>query len=105
VPLEVVEGAAADMSIDLAAEWITLQHAAELDQLEDFLSLHTSEQLDELGAELKRPVDHKPKKADKIHLLKLAGQSGKLLPLPKSIKPLPAPEAAAANGKKKGSKK
>jgi ParB/RepB/Spo0J family partition protein len=103
VPLEVVEGAAADMSIDLAGEWITLQHAAELDQLEDFLGLHTSEQLDELGAELKRPVDHKPKKADKIILLKVAGQSGRLLPLPKSIKPLPIAAAAGAK-KKKGAK-
>jgi hypothetical protein len=76
-----------------------LQQAADRTPIETFFELHSSDQLDELGRELKVSVELARKKGAKVLILAASAHAGKLLPLPKSIKPLP--EAAAAGGKKK----
>jgi hypothetical protein len=75
-------------TIDLVIEWLRLQTAGDRSDLLAFFELHDSEQLDRLGKELMRPVDSFPRRETKIAVLMNSAQAGRLLPLPKSIKPL-----------------
>lgn len=71
--------------LDLAAEWIKLQHAADRSELEKFFELHSPEQLDRLGQEFSRPVVQLAGKERKVAALLNSARAGRILPLPKSL--------------------
>jgi ParB/RepB/Spo0J family partition protein len=101
IPLEVIEGAASDLSIDLADAWRKLQHASDQTELETLFELYSTDQLDELAKELGVSLANAGKKSAKVKVFVGSAKAGRLLKMPKSIKPLPTAEPAAAGGKKK----
>jgi ParB/RepB/Spo0J family partition protein len=104
VPFDLVDAIAAELGIDVAAEWLGLQTSGprcDRDRLEQFLVMHNSEQLRAQAEAWKIYIpEGRPKKAAVELILGRATP----LPLPKSVKPL-AKSAAAAAAKKPAAKK
>lgn len=98
---ETVGALAADLGVDVAGAWLWLQAAAVPDRaarqamLQEFLLLHRTDELKDLGAEL--GVHFMAGTTTKEGMIKLI-LSKPRLPVPKSIKPL---KAAKAEGKKR----
>lgn len=88
---EFVDAIAAELEINLADAWRSLQKGDGRTLFEEFLLLHTGEQLDALADEWGLFVEGKPKAAKVSTIL----GSAKVLPLPKSISKL------GAGGKRK----
>lgn len=95
-----IDAIAAEQGIDLAEHWLAMQtigDKGDRDRLDNFLQMHTTEQLQAQAAEWKiASVEGKPKKLTIEVILGVVRQ----LPLPKSITKLPT--SAAAKKPKKG---
>jgi ParB family transcriptional regulator, chromosome partitioning protein len=81
VPQQVLENLALDLSVDLDAEWFKLQRSKDA-RFTEFLELHQSDQLNDLGKEW---AVHLPDKASKAGKIKLLTTKDRVFQRPKSI--------------------
>lgn len=84
LPFDLVEAYAADLGVDLAAEWGELQSSPPDPMLEEFFLLHQTEQLRELAKELGKFM---PETATRAGMVKMLLAHRTRFKLPKSIKP------------------
>src|SRR6185436_16713331 len=89
LPHELVEAYAADLGVDVAAEWKELQSTPPDPMLEEFFLLHQSDQLRDLAKELGKFMPETATRAGmvKLLLISLTGGSNTRFKLPKSVKP------------------